>query len=107
MGKSQRVKGHSWEREVAQRIREIDPNSKRQLEYQEGMGIDIATTLPLAIQCKAMMRPNFLQAFKEAKNSVKVKNGAHPVVAAKADHKGNYMLFDFEFALELLKKYFN
>lgn len=104
MGRAQRIKGHSWEREVAIRIREIDPKAKRLLEYQEGMGIDIDTSLPISIQCKAMARPNFIKAFQEAKNGK--KEGSEPVGVFKVDHKGKFMLLDFDFGIKLLHHYF-
>lgn len=104
MGRAERLKGHSWEREVAIRIREIDPRAKRLLEYQEGMGIDIDTTLPISIQCKAMAKPNFIKAFNEAKNGK--KEGNEPIGAFKVDRKGKFMLVDFDFGIKLLKNYF-
>lgn len=105
MGKAQRLKGHSWEREVAIKLREIDPDAKRLLEYQEGFGIDIETKLPLSIQCKCTAKPNFIKAFQEAKNSKKADS--IPVAAIKVDHKGKFILLDFDFAFKLFQKYFS
>jgi len=53
MGKSQRVKGHSFERLVARTFREFYKDSFRVLEYQENTanGIDVKAG-PFNIQCK-------------------------------------------------------
>lgn len=53
-GKTNRRKGHSFEREVANDLKDIFPNAKRQLEYQEDecLGVDIANTGRYKIQCK-------------------------------------------------------
>ena len=56
MGKLSRTKGHSFEREVAKKLRRLGlfPNAKRKLEYQEDecIGVDLENTGPFAIQCK-------------------------------------------------------
>jgi hypothetical protein len=46
MGKSQRNKGHMWERQIARDLHVVDPTAKRNLEYQEGGTRDIVTRLP-------------------------------------------------------------
>ena len=53
-GKTNRRKGHGFEREIANEIKVMFPEAKRQLEYQEDecKGIDIANTGVYAIQCK-------------------------------------------------------
>ena len=54
MSKSQRTKGHGYEREVARLLRPLYPDARRHLEYQDGeaYGVDISGTGPLKIQCK-------------------------------------------------------
>ena len=54
MGKAQRVKGHSFEREVARLLRDLDPSARRNVEEPQVAGCDIKTKLPLAIQCKCL-----------------------------------------------------
>lgn len=51
-GLTSRRKGHQFEREVANDLKPIFPKACRQLEYQEGLGVDIANTEPFAFQCK-------------------------------------------------------
>lgn len=54
MGKKSRTKGHSFEREIAARLRVVFPEARRQLEYhaRDARGIDIQETGRYRIQCK-------------------------------------------------------
>jgi len=105
MGKSQRTKGHSYERFTAQKMREIGyPEARRHLEYQDGEanGIDIANTGQFAVQCKAMKnQPNLPKVFGELKN----KEDEIPVVVFKVDRKGEYACFKLEDALMLMQAF--
>jgi hypothetical protein len=53
-GKSARTKGHSFERAIAIKIREIDKTARRNVSECQQASVDILTDLPLAIQCKAL-----------------------------------------------------
>ena len=66
-GKTNRRKGHSFEREVANDIKHIFPEAKRQLEYQtdECQGVDIANTGRYKIQCKNHKRYVSVNTIKE------------------------------------------
>lgn len=55
-GRAARRKGHSFEREIAAIIRELDPSAKRNSAEAQQASFDILTTLPLAIQCKNFSR---------------------------------------------------
>ena len=85
-GKGARSKGHQWERQIARDLREIDQTAKRNLEYQEGSGYDIDTTLPYRIQAKSRKQINFLSALQE----IPENDGNIPVVAGKITGKGEY-----------------
>ena len=65
-GKTARRKGHNFEREVAILMREFFPNAIRNLEYQEGEGVDIANTGEFSIQCKIGKSFRVEKALKEA-----------------------------------------
>lgn len=106
MGKSQRVKGHSWERAVAISLRNLDPEAKRHLEYQnsEAHGIDIDTMLPVAIQCKCTPQASLaLTGYLEAKDGRTA--GQIPVCAWKSDRKGTFALLSWEDFIEMLSIY--
>ena len=52
-GKSSRVKGHSFERDIAKDFKELGyKDARRLLEYQEGMGVDLENTGKFRVQCK-------------------------------------------------------
>lgn len=99
MGKSQRVKGHQFERDLAISLRTLDPTAKRHLEYQEGAGYDIDTKLPLTIQCKAGARPPWLKSIMEA---IKVApQGRYPVGAVKVDNVGEFAVMQWDDFLDI------
>jgi hypothetical protein len=84
MGRAQRVKGHSFEREVARQLRDIFPDVMRQLEYQENTanGIDLTNTGKLRIQCKKHKNYVSINTIKE----VKSKDGI-PVLVTAGDRE--------------------
>lgn len=53
-GKRSRTKGHSFERLIANRLKEIDPSCKRNMNEPQVAGHDINTRLPFGIQCKRL-----------------------------------------------------
>lgn len=81
MGKLSRNKGHSFERDIASKFRAFFPKACRQLEYQEGLGIDLANTGDLRIQCKAYKNYAPLSKIEEAGES------GIPALVTKGDRK--------------------
>lgn len=105
-GKTNRRKGHNWEREVANDIRTfgLDPTAKRHLEYQEGGGMDIETKLPLTIQCKCGGHSSV--GFTGLHEAIKsMKPGSFPVCALKVLNKGDYAIMTWNDFLELFANY--
>jgi hypothetical protein len=100
MGKSERRKGHQWERAVAISLRDIDPTAKRLLEYQEGAGHDLATVLPYRFQCRNRKNINWVSSLKEIPES----DGNVPVVAGKVTNKGEYAFLKWSDFIWLLKR---
>lgn len=100
-GKGARRKGHSWERDVARELRDIDPTARRLLEYQEGQGFDIHTTrLSYLIQCKSQKRVNWLQAM----NEIPEEKGFIPVVAGKVTQKGEFAFLRWSDFMGMVKR---
>ncbi len=68
MGKLQRNKGAAWERTVANRLTAATGvTCRRQLiETQQGNCGDIATELPISVQCKVGVTPPVWSALQEA-----------------------------------------
>lgn len=96
-GKTARRKGHNFEREVAKLLRQYYPNAKRQLEYQEGVGFDIAETGDLSVQCKVGKSFKIEKALKEAERPDKI-----PMAITKRDREDIVVSLywkDFEFFL--------
>jgi hypothetical protein len=97
LGKTSRRKGHNFEREIAKLLRQYYPNAKRQLEYQEGVGFDIAETGDLSVQCKVGKSFKIEKALKEA-----VRDNKIPLAITKKDREDIVVSMywkDFEFFL--------
>jgi hypothetical protein len=84
MGKSQRVKGHSFERWTAQQFRPVYPDARRDLnDTHGGSGIDLENTGTLAIQCKAYKDYAPISKIEE----IQVGDDRCPVLVTKGDGK--------------------
>lgn len=103
MGKAQRVKGHTFERKVANMFKEIGyPDAKRHLEFQfqEAMGYDIDGTFPYYIQCKkhkAYVPINTIEEVKPQKDGV-------PVLISEPDRGEAVAVLYLKDFLNLLRK---
>lgn len=100
-GRTARRKGHSFEREIAIMFRENGyPKAHRQLEYQEGLGVDIAGVDIYDPQCKRTKKYTSLSAIKE----VPRKEGRVPLLIAKEDHGEILVAMPIKHFFELLKQ---
>jgi len=99
-GKGARIKGHSWERKVVNDLKDIDDSVKRLLEYQEGKGYDIDTSLPYLIQCKSKKQINWISAL----NEVPEVDKKIPIVIGKVTNKGEYAFLRWSDLLKLFKR---
>lgn len=100
-----RRKGHRFEREIVNQLKEIYPNAIRQLEYQEGFGYDIANTGKLRIQCKNYANYAPINKIEEAYGACTDDNGCIPVLVTKASGKDIMAVVPFYFFKELIKLY--
>jgi len=98
MGKMSRTKGHSFEREIAIALRPIFPDACRQLEYQEGLGVDLTNTGRLRIQCKRYKKYASLSAIEEADNGTDI-----PMLVTKGDRKKILVALPLEDFLKILE----
>jgi len=102
MGKSQRTKGHSWERKVASDMRSVGfEKARRALEYHpdDAKGVDLQDTGKFDVQCKALkIQPGIPAVMKE----IKGKPEQIPVIVFKIDNRGSYAAFKYEDALMLM-----
>mgnify|MGYP003151096329 CR=1 FL=1 len=87
MGKSQRDKGHNWEREVAKRLREHGIDARRNImETQLGNTGDVHIfnnegDMIACVQCKNMKSPSIWKAMNEAMeaSAIHMRIGEEPV----------------------------
>lgn len=96
-----RTKGHSFERQIAKRLREegIFPNAQRQLEYQinNALGVDLENTGNLRIQCKRSKSSIPMNKI----NEVKMKGIA--CLISKRDREDILVTLKFEDFIKILK----
>lgn len=105
-GKSARIKGHSFERKIAQEFRELGWfRTCRQLEYQKNhaLGCDLENTEPFNVQCKAHKDYTPISSIKEVKDAA----GYYPLLITKGNNKKPVAVMyweDFKEILNMLKK---
>ena len=88
MGKSQRRKGHNFEREVAAELRACAPmiadRIRRGLQSRDGSTVpDVMTPWPIHVECKVGARPNVGAAMRQALAGA--GPGQIPVVVTRRD----------------------
>lgn len=99
-GKTSRTKGHNFEREIVKAIKDLFPEAKRNLEYQEGQGVDIANTGEFSIQCKVGKSFRIEPALQEAFKANKI-----PLAITKKDRSDIIVSMYFEDFRKLLEAY--
>lgn len=85
-GNRNRNKGHSFERLVAARLKDVFPEAKRHLEFQvqEAKGYDLDNTGRLKIQCKAYKKYAPISYIHEVSTESKTDI---PVLVTKGDRE--------------------
>lgn len=103
MGKTERTKGHSFERLIAKKLRRIFPRARRHLEYHIGdaNGIDLDHTGDFRIQCKRGKRYASLTAIEEV--TLDPIEGGVPVLITQADRKQILVCLPFGAFMNLLR----
>jgi hypothetical protein len=87
MGAAQRIKGFSWEREVANLLKPVFPSARRGLgQARDGSDVPDVDQTPFWIECKVGQRPNIQKAVQQALDASLAKgDGRPPVVVSKRD----------------------
>ncbi len=102
--KGLRVKGHSFEREIANVLKEFYPDARRQLEYHSSdcAGVDIMHTGHYKIQCK---RTKTYCSLKKIEEVICDEDflGEVPVLITKADRGRTLVSLPLEEFLRLLR----
>lgn len=101
--KGARAKGHSFERLIANSLKEIFPNARRQLEYHEAdcNGVDIANTEHFKFQCKKLRRYASITAIEEVQCDEEI--GDIPVLVTAGDGQRPMAVLPFDDFLILLQ----
>ena len=106
MGKSQRTKGHNFERWVARELRDIWPDSRRGLDQtQEGLAPDVDGT-PYYIECKVGKRPPTPEKvlFQAVVAANKAKDARPAVGICRRDGQRPYVVMDLQDWKDLVRK---
>jgi len=97
-----RQKGHQWERDVANDLKKVDPEARRNVSESQQGGLDICTTLPWSIQCKSWANEkNCLKALEQA-NEHKTKDSM-PVALVKVNRQKPIAVLYYDDYLSLVK----
>lgn len=105
MSKSQRTKGHSWEREVARRFREIGfSEAKRGLQTRGGAAEcpDVHAG-PFDVECKVGKRPPIRQALDTATEHA--RRGQIGIAVIKEDRKPPFVVIGLDDFLDLVQEW--
>lgn len=103
MGKSQRTKGHSFERWVARWFKELGYTAERVPQYRAGAhdGADvIVEELPYHIECKRVEALNIDKAYAQAENDCKKED--IPIVIHKKNSKHCFVTLKLEDFTDLI-----
>lgn len=99
-GRSARAKGFSYERNIAKKFRHIYPNVKRQLEYQEGLGVDLCGMEPFAPQLKCFKSYAPLSKIEEVPRTA----DNIPLLITKGDRKPDIVAMYLDDFIKLVER---
>lgn len=104
-GKHSKTKGHSFERFIANELKKIFPNARRQLEYHidDCQGVDIMNTERFKFQCKKLKGYAPVNTIKEI--ICDKVFGDIPVVVTAADGEPPVAILFWDDFLTLLETY--
>lgn len=104
MGRMARRKGHQFERDVAILLRDVFPDARRHLEYQdaEANGVDLVETGLYRIQCKRGRKYASIIAIEEVQCDTWL--GEIPVLITQGDNKETMAVLPFSEFKRLLRK---
>lgn len=102
MGKMQRIKGHSFERYIANFFKPIFPDARRHLEFQSEeaeQGVDISNTGRYKIQCKKYKKYCSITKIEE----INAKENDVPILITEGDRKRTVAVLYLDDLFELIK----
>lgn len=102
-GKRSRTKGHSFEREIANKFKELGfSGARRQTEYHEddAKGVDLQGTGRFKVQCKRLKGYAPINRINEIQDA---KSGDIRVLITKADREPTMAVLELDDLIMLLK----
>lgn len=104
MGKSQRTKGHDFERKIASRFRELWESAKRGFQTRGGTSEapDVDGT-PFFIECKKGKRTNIKAAYRQALGAT---DGRVPIAVTQDDREEILVTLSLTHFLLLIRSIF-
>jgi len=102
MGKSQRTKGHAFERQIAKKLRQFFPDAKRGFQTRGGgkEAADIINT-PFHVECKVGKSHSIEAAITQAEDDT---DGKPPLAITKRDFKPVRVTMNWDLFEQLLEK---
>lgn len=96
-----RTKGHSFEREIAARLRGVFPKALRELEYQKSkaLGVDLGGTGRYRVQCKRFRK----YANPSRISEIRSDGEFVPVLVTKADRGETLAVLPLDHLIELIE----
>ena len=86
MGKSQRVMGHQWERDVAILLRPVYPLASRGLQYKMDRPVPDVDNTDYWVECKVGAAPNIRAAFKQSERDKEQASDLRPPLVVTKRH---------------------
>jgi len=103
VGKAQRTKGHSFEREIAIRFRELFPGARRGLQYRDGSDASDVIGTPWWVECKHQKNVSIKASLEQAREAC---GGKVPLVVSRDDRKPIIASMYFDDFINLLKNFY-
>jgi Holliday junction resolvase len=102
MGKMQRDKGHNFEREMANILKEVFPNAKRGIgQARSASEVPDVDGTPFWVECKRGRMPNVRAAIRQAQEAT---DGRPYLVVVRDDYAPAFVTMSLETFLDLMRK---
>lgn len=88
-GRASRIKGHSFEREIAIKLRKYYPGARRGLQYRDGAECSDVIGTPWFIECKRHRKVSIQQAAYQAEQA---KPGSQAFLVVSKDDRGKLLV---------------
>ena len=102
MGKAQRVKGYTWERRVAQILREFWPEARRGYQSRGGQEQCDVIGTPMHVECKAVKKTSMVEWMRQMAREA--AEGETRTLWVKVDREPPFVAVPMEDFLTLLRR---